>query len=114
RAGAAARIHTGGMLPQGTNAVVMVEQTQSLDEHMIEVVRPVAVGENVIPIGEDVRAGDLLLPGGRQLRPQDVGGLAGVGITAVVVTARPRVAILATGDEVVPPAQEVASGQIRD
>jgi molybdopterin molybdotransferase len=114
RAGQAARVHTGGMLPPGGDAVVMVENTQQLDEATIEVVRAVAVGENIIPIGEDVRAGQPLLPRGHRLRPQDLGGLAGVGIADVPVVARPRVAILATGDEVVPPEREVAPGQIRD
>src|SRR5947207_2961467 len=85
RPGEAARVHTGGMLPDGADAIVMVENTQMLDERMIEVVKPVALGENVIPIGEDVRAGALLFPRGHWLRPQDLGGLAGVGITIVSV-----------------------------
>jgi molybdopterin molybdotransferase len=114
RPGQAARVHTGGMLPPGSDAVVMVENTQQLDETTIEVVRAVAVGENIIPVGEDVRVGQLLLPRGHRLRPQDLGGLAGVGITNVPVAARPRVAILATGDEVVPAESEVTPGQIRD
>ena len=112
--GAAARVHTGGMLPTGADAVVMVENTQALDEATIEVVRPVAAGENVIPVGEDVRAGELLFARGRRLRPQDLGGLAGVGIAEVPVAARPRVAILATGDEIVPAAAATAPGQVRD
>ena len=114
RLGQAARVHTGGMLPPGADAVVMVEHTQQLDERAIEVVRPVAAGENVIPVGEDVRAGDALFPSGHRLRPQDLGGLAGVGITTVAVAARPRVAILATGDEVVPAGQATGPGQVRD
>ncbi|MGQ9928353.1 MAG: molybdopterin molybdotransferase MoeA [Chloroflexaceae bacterium] len=113
-AGQAALIHTGGMLPEGSDSVVMVEYTQRLDATTIEVVRPVAVGENVIPIGEDVRRGDLLFSRGHRLRPQDLGGLAGVGISRVSVVARPRVAILASGDEVVPPDALVAPGQVRD
>jgi molybdopterin molybdotransferase len=112
--GAAARVHTGGMLPAGADAVVMVENTQALDEHTIEVVKPVAPGENVIPVGEDVRVGHLLFARGHRLRPQDLGGLAGVGIADVPVAARPRVAILATGDEVVPADAAPASGQVRD
>src|SRR5581483_6030643 len=87
---------------------------QALDDATIEVVRPVAQGENVIPVGEDVRAGDRLFAPGHRLRPQDLGGLAGVGIAEVLVAARPRVAILATGDEVVPPDRSLALGQIRD
>jgi molybdopterin molybdotransferase len=112
--GQAALIHTGGMLPSGSDSVVMVENTQHLDPTTIEVVRPVAVGENVIPVGEDVSRGDLLFPRGHRLRPQDLGGLAGVGIVRVPVVARPRVAILASGDEVVPADADVAPGQVRD
>jgi molybdopterin molybdotransferase len=112
--GQAARIHTGGMLPDGADAVVMVEQTQALGEQAIEVLRPVALGENVIPVGDDVRAGGLLFPRGQRLRPQDLGGLAGLGITSVPVAAPPRVAILATGDEVVPADRDVRPGQVRD
>ena len=112
--GQAARVHTGGMIPTGADAVVMVENTQALGPDTVEVVRPVAVGENVVPVGEDVRRGDLLFAAGHRLRPQDLGGLAGVGIASVEVAARPRVAILASGDEVVPPERPVAPGQIRD
>lgn len=112
--GAAARVHTGGMLPSGADAVVMVEHTQALDAGTIEVVRPVAVGENVIPVGEDVRRGARLFARGHRLRPQDLGGLAAAGIAVAPVVARPRVAILATGDEVVPPDQTPAPGQVRD
>ncbi|MFL5800208.1 MAG: gephyrin-like molybdotransferase Glp, partial [Roseiflexaceae bacterium] len=114
RIGEAAQVHTGGMLPHGADAVVMIENTQMLDERLLEVVRPVAMGENVIPVGEDVRAGVELFPRGHWLRPQDLGGLAGVGITSIPVVARPRVAILATGDEVVPASQAPAPGQVRD
>lgn len=112
--GQAALIHTGGMLPAGSDSVVMIEHTQYLDATTIEVVRPVAIGENVIPIGEDVKRGELLFPRGHRLRPQDLGGLAGVGIVSVPVVERPRVAILASGDEVVPADAEVAPGQVRD
>lgn len=112
--GQAARIHTGGMLPPGSDAVVMVEHTQTLDAALIEVVRPVAVGENVIPVGDDVRMGDLLLPRGHRLRPQDLGGLAALGVVELPVVARPRVAILASGDEVVPAEATPGPGQVRD
>lgn len=112
--GQAALIHTGGMLPPGGDSVVMVENTQRLDPATVEVVRPVAVGENVIPIGEDVRRGALLFAPGHRLRPQDLGGLAGVGIVRAPVVARPRVAILASGDEVVPAEAAVTPGQVRD
>lgn len=112
--GQAARVHTGGMLPPGSDAVVMVEHTQALDAATVEVVRAVAVGEHVIPVGEDVRAGALLFPRGHRLRPQDLGGLAGLGLHRVQVAARPSVAILASGDEVVPADQAPGPGQVRD
>ncbi|HLF28931.1 MAG TPA: gephyrin-like molybdotransferase Glp [Anaerolineae bacterium] len=112
--GQAAIIHTGGMLPKGGDAVVMIERTQVARENEIEVLRSVAVGENVIQIGEDIQAGEALLPIGHRLRPQDLGGLAATGITRVSVAQRPRVAILATGDEVVPADAEPAPGQVRD
>ena len=112
--GEVAKVHTGGMLAEGADAVVMVENTQVVDETTIEVVRPVAPGENALHVGDDVKAGQLLLPAGHLLRPQDIGGLMGLGITEVTVSPRPRVAILSTGDELVPPGGEVTPGKIRD
>jgi molybdopterin molybdotransferase len=99
--GKAVAIPTGGMLPPGADAVVMVEHTQPLDNHTIEVIRPAAPGDNVLQVGEDLRLGQEILPGGRRLRPQDVGVLAALGITSLKVYRRPRVAVLSTGDEIV-------------
>jgi molybdopterin molybdotransferase len=110
----AAVVYTGGMIPAGADAVVMIERTQKLDATNVEVLRAVAPGENVIGIGEDVKAGEALLSPGHILRPQDVGGLMALGITRVTVAARPRVAIVSTGDEVVPPEVEPGPGQVRD
>jgi molybdopterin molybdotransferase len=112
--GQAFLIHTGGMLPAGADAVVMLEQTQRLDTADIEVLRPVAPGENVVQVGEDVHAGEALLEAGHRLRPQDLGGLMAVGMTMIPVAARPRVAIISTGDEVVDPHAAPGQGQIRD
>jgi molybdopterin biosynthesis enzyme len=74
----------------------------------------VAAGQNVIQVGEDVRQGEAVLPAGHVVRPQDIGGLLALGIVEVEVAARPRVAILSQGDEVVPPEQEPGPGQVRD
>lgn len=112
--GQAATCHTGGMLADNADAVVMVENTQAVDANTIEVVRPVAPGENVLQVGEDVREGELLLPAGHRLRPQDLGGLTALGITGLTVARRPRVAILSMGDEVVAPEDRPSPGQIRD
>jgi molybdopterin molybdotransferase len=81
---------------------------------MIEVMRPVAPGENVVRRGDDLKQGEVLLRQGHVLRPQDLGALAGVGLLEVSVVRRPRVALIPTGDEIVPPDQEPGPGQIRD
>ncbi len=110
----AAVVYTGGMIPAGADAVVMIERTQQLDANNIEVLRAVAPGENVIQIGEDVREGEALLAPGHILRPQDIGGLMALGLTQVGVAVKPRVAIVSTGDEVVPPDMTPGRGQVRD
>jgi molybdopterin molybdotransferase len=112
--GQAVLVHTGGMIPAGADAVVMVENTQIARENEIECVKAVAVGENVLRVGEDVAQGGEVLPAGHWLRPQDLGGLLALGIVEIQVAARPRVAILGSGDEVVPPEVEPGPGQIRD
>ncbi|HVN55459.1 MAG TPA: gephyrin-like molybdotransferase Glp [Anaerolineaceae bacterium] len=110
----AALIHTGGMLPEGADAVVMVEYTQAARENEIEVTRAVAPLENILRVGEDVDAGQVVIPAGRRLRPAEIGGLMAFGIQTVPVLCQPRIAVLSTGDEVVPPAVEPCPGQVRD
>ena len=112
--GEALLIHTGGMLPNSADAVVMIEYVQALGETEIEVLRAVAPGENVIQAGEDVGAGQLVLPRGRRLRPQDIGGLLAVGVTDIKVLSRARVGILSCGDELLPPEADLSPGKIRD
>ena len=113
KAGCAILIHTGGMLPVHTDAVVMLEYTQQVAD-LVEILRPVAVGENIIQAGEDVQPGEIVIPAGRRLRPQEIGGLAALGITEVLVAMKPRVGILSSGDEIVPAMVEPAPGQVRD
>lgn len=108
------KIPTGGMLPEGSDAVIMLEHTATVDERLIEILRPVAPGENVIKRDEDIRAGELVLTKGHRLRPQDIGALAGLGITEIKVYKKPLVAIIATGDEIVPPEHKPYPGQVRD
>ncbi len=113
--GTAVAIPTGGMLPAGADAVVMIEHTAEATADTVEVVRPVAPGENVVRFDEDVAAGAAVAPRGRPLRPQDVALLAAAGVIELEVHAAPRVTILATGDEVVPPESPALSpGQVRD
>ncbi len=111
--GQAVRIMTGAMLPAGADTVVQFEHTRA-DGQWVEVLRPPRAGANVRPAGEDVQAGEVVLRPGKRLRPQEIGMLAALGHLRVAVVRRPRVAILATGDEVVPPQEAPGPGQIRD
>lgn len=115
RMGTAVQIPTGAVIPDDADAVVMVEHTQVTMPDVIEVTRPVAVGEGIVRADEDVAVGGELAPAGRALRAQDLGLLAAAGVIEVEVRARPRVAIVSTGDEVVPPSTaELRHGQVRD
>lgn len=112
--GQACEILTGGMLPPEADAVVMQEYTQRIDESTLEVMKSVAPGEHVILRGEDLKKGEQILPSGHRLRPQDVGVLAAIGRQKVLVYRKPRVAIISTGDEIVPVEETPPPGKIRD
>jgi molybdopterin molybdotransferase len=115
RAGGAVAVPTGAVLPDGADAVVMVEHTQETMPGSVEVTRPVAPGDGTVRADEDVAAGAELAPSGRPLRAQDLGLLAAAGVTAVEVRRRPRVGVVSTGDEVVPPStRDLVPGQVRD
>ena len=112
--GQAVRISTGGMLPQGADSVMMLEYCHNLDEKTIEVSRAISPLENVIQPDDDYKAGTIVLQGNPTIRPQDVGVLSGLGIATIPVFKKPRVAIISTGDEVIPINQKPLPGQIRD
>ncbi|MBV6400686.1 MAG: Molybdopterin molybdenumtransferase [Anaerolineales bacterium] len=136
--GQCALIHTGGMLPGGAKAVVMLEYSQKISHRghresgeeqtrisensarsaatnlEIEIFRAVAEGENVIRVGEDVVAGQAILPKGRVMRPAEIGGLLALGITSARVGRLVRVGLISTGDEIVDPSQHPHAGQVRD
>ncbi|MFL5864284.1 MAG: gephyrin-like molybdotransferase Glp [Solirubrobacteraceae bacterium] len=108
-------VPTGGALPDGADAVVMIEYTQEAMAHTIEVVRPVAPGEGVVRADEDMAPGRVAVLGGAPLRAQDLAMLAALGITELDVHAPPAVSILATGDELISPGSApVGLGQVRD
>ena len=113
-AGECAIIHTGGMLPAGADAVVMVEYTQEARPGEVEILRAVSTGSNVLQPGEDVKEGDEVIPAGTRLRPAEVGGLAAIGCTEVPVAKRPKVGIISSGDEVISPGQSIEPGQVYD
>jgi molybdopterin molybdotransferase len=108
------RVPTGAMLPEGADAVVMLEYTAEHPDGTLEVRRAVAPGENVLQPGEDVARGEVLFPAGRRLRPQEIGLLAALGVTQVLVYQKPRVAIISSGDEIVPLDGQPQPGQVRD
>jgi molybdopterin molybdotransferase len=108
------KIATGGALPNGADAVVMLEQTQPVDAVNIEVVKPVAPLENVIRAGDDIKKDEAILTRGHRIRPQDMAALASVGITRIPVFERPRVAIISTGNEIVSADIVPPPGRIRD
>ena len=126
RSGQAALVHTGGMVPDGADAVVMLEYTSRAGEPRSARRRtrlsrlqhrgvPPGGGRGELHPGRRGRPRRrLVIPAGRTLRPQELGGLLALGVTKVQVARRPRVAILSQGDEVVPPDQEPGPGQVRD
>lgn len=110
----AVSIPTGGMLPQGADAVVMIEHSIQLDNTTIEITKPVKPFENILIKGDDVKLGDHVLSNGHFLRSQDIGILASLGFSKVSVFRHPRVAIISTGDEIVPVTVSPGPAQVRD
>ena len=108
------RVATGGMLPPGADAVVMIEYTAEHPDGTLEVRRAVAPGENVLAPGEDVARGERLFPAGRRLRPQEIGLLAALGLRRLTAYKKPRVAIISSGDEIVRLDEMPGPGQVRD
>ncbi len=112
--GEAARISTGGMLPNDTDSVVMIEHTEAIDKTTIEVYKSVAPGQNILEKGEDIPKGAVLIPAGKRLRAQETGLLAAFGKETVNVYKKPVIGIISTGDEVVAIEEMPGPGQIRD
>ena len=108
----AAKIMTGGRVPEGADAVVMLEYTSGRSE--IEVIKAVSPGKNVSLQGEDFKKGDVALEGGRVLTAQDVGILAALGVGELEVGRRPSVGIISSGDEVAAPGEKIKEGEIYD
>ena len=112
--GQAVKISTGGKLPEGADGVVMVEYCSLLDSETLEVSRAISPLENVIQPGDDFEQGSTVLKEGHRLRPQDLGVMAGLGVSEVTVFRRPKVAILSTGDEIVTIDMQPRPGEVRD
>lgn len=111
--GQCAIIHTGGMLPAGADAVVMLEYTQSVGRE-IEILRAVPSGENVIRVGEDVTQGQIVIHKGTILRPAEIGGLMALGIPALRVVNILPAGLISSGDEIIKVEEAPKPGQVRD
>jgi molybdopterin molybdotransferase len=113
--GEAMRIFTGAPMPDGADAVVVVERTERLDDGAaVALLEAVPAGLHVRAAGDDLRAGDAVFDVGESLRPGHLGVLAGIGAESVLVHPRPRVGVLSTGDELVAPGRPLGPGQIHD
>lgn len=106
-------VPTGGMVPKGADAVVMIEYTEEMGDQVL-VNRPAASGENIVAPDEDFARGEVILQAGRRIHPQDAGVLAAAGILSLPVRRVPRIAVIATGDELIPPTADPLPGQVRD
>lgn len=107
-------VPTGGALPAGADAMVMIEFVEDFGAGEFAFVKPVAPGANMIFKGEDLEPGDLILPIGKRLNPADIGTLASMGLTEIEVYQQPKVGVISTGDELVPAGISLKPGQIRD
>ncbi len=107
-------IPTGGMLPAGTDAALMVEYTEKLGDDTVLVFRPAGPWENVMQKGEDIRQGQGLFSPGKRLRAQDIGFLASLGISELSVYKPYSIGIISTGDEIVPVERKPLIGEVRD
>ncbi|ADQ14530.1 molybdopterin molybdotransferase MoeA [Halanaerobium hydrogeniformans] len=113
-AGEAAAVPTGGMLPEGADAVLMIENTEKIDDITIESSKSLGIGENLVKKAEDIAKGEILFKKGHKLMARDIGALAGLGITELKCFKKPAVSVISTGDELIPPEAEAEAGQIRD
>jgi molybdopterin molybdotransferase len=112
--GEAVAIATGAPIPAGADAVVAIENAETRDGDLVRVFEAVEEGRHVRPRGEDVRAGEVLVPHGKRLSAGELGLLANAGVPHPMVHPRPRIVVLSTGDELIPPTDSPTFGQVRD
>ena len=114
RPGGCMAVPTGGAVPGGADACVMVEYTEDYGDGTIGILKPAAPGANMVFRGDDVKPGQPVLPKGRRLTAQDIGALAAMGVSRVLVAAKPVVGVISTGDELIPVEENPGPGQVRD
>jgi molybdopterin molybdotransferase len=113
-AGETIRIMTGAVMPAGADAIVMVEDSEVIDETSVRLSRAVAAGDALRPVGDDVKVGQIVLTAGTELRPMHIGVLASIGQMSVEVFRKPVIGVLSTGDELVDGGGSLQPGQIRE
>jgi molybdenum cofactor synthesis domain len=111
--GTAVEVATGAVMPEGANAVVMVENTD-LTGDLLNIRKPVSPGENVMHTGADIMMGELVLKKNVKLTPREVSVLAAIGLDRATVYKKPRIGIISTGNEIAPPGTKLDTGQIYD
>lgn len=114
KSGQAVLIHTGGMVPNNADAVLMVEDTQLVGANDLEIRKAIAPGENMLGVGEDIAEGSVVIQAGARIRSVEIGGLMALGIMQISVHSKPRVGIISSGDEIVKPDGQMNMGQVRD
>jgi molybdopterin molybdotransferase len=112
--GEAMRIATGAPIPAGADTIVPIENAEPIGDRAVRIFAGSPEGKHIRPAGEDVRGGEPLVPAGRRLQAPELGLLATAGISHPMVRPRPRVTVISTGDELIPPTQNPEFGQIRD
>ena len=113
-AGETVYVPTGGMIPDGADAMVMIEDTEKLDKSTLMVYRAISHNENIILKGQDIKIGEIALNKGRILTPEAIGVLAALGKSQVKVYKKPRFYIISTGDEIIDLDEKLELGKIRD
>lgn len=112
--GQAVLIHTGGMVPENADAVIMIEETQPIGSNELEVRKAVGSGENFLAVGEEIDKDSVVIPAGTKIRSVEIGGLMAIGRVEVPVRKKPRIGIISSGDEIVFPGSAISLGKVRD
>jgi molybdopterin molybdotransferase len=112
--GECAYVPTGGMIPEGADAMVMVEYCELFDHNHVAVYTTAPYGKHIVFTGEDIQKDEVVIKNGTKIRPQEIGAMACLGITQVLVYEPWKLSIISTGDELVPPDSTPALGQVRD
>ncbi len=107
-------IPTGGMIPKGADAVVMIEYTEKLKEDTVAVNMAMHPGKNIIYIGEDINVDDIIVKKGRKITAFDMGALSAIGVSEISVFKKPKAVIISSGDEIRKPEVEIKLGEVRD